>query len=156
MSADSIHAQVGKRIKRKKQVNDFANFHECVDLPNSEVVLMTSDLFLNLPGLQSQAKLSCQSVCLTDICVLQFRRGSRFLFYKARHTDTDFQSLDFMKDKTSIPQHMPTLRDEDRVIPAAKKADIIHKLVPLMPSTRTEFWRTIKVSETADLIDEDD
>lgn len=95
---------------------------------------------------------------LADIRVVQFRRGSRHLCVKGRHSDTEFIEFDFLMKKhvASSDYHQP-LRETERGIPTSKKNDIISKLVPLMPAINRRFWHNIMASDTAnDLIDEND
>ena len=108
--------------------------------------------------MQSQAKLSKRPYLLSDIRVVQFRRGSRNMHVKQYHTDSEFAEFDFLmkNHKPSVDYHTP-LRTQDRGIPAAKKSDIIAKLLPLIPSNRHNFWQNIATSENvADLIDAND
>ena len=78
------------------------------------------------------------------------------MFVKTRHNDDEFVVFDFLKKnhKPGTGSHQ-ALRCGERGIPTAKKVDIQTKLMPLMPPTRHQFWKSLKTSDTeVDLVDE--
>ena len=159
MSADSVHAVVEKQIKTLKNICDFDDFVKCVISSKTEVFKMVCTDFFALGFEQSQAKLGKTDFLLPQVRVLQFRRGSKSLFYKKRHSDVQYAELDFMKKKSAsaVPIPLQPFRKKDRGISKAKKEDIIKKLVPLMPANRKKFWNEIAVTDQSpDLIDQDD
>ena len=74
---------------------------------------------------------------LSDLRVIEFRRGYTVMFVKKRHNDTEFIKFDFLKKnhKVTTDSHAP-LREEPRGIPPEKKSEMITKLLPLIPTTR--------------------
>ena len=84
MSADSVHAEVEKRMRQVKNVYDFDDFCGCVKGRNIDVVQMSETSFLNLEGLKSQPKLKRANCHLKSMRVIQFRRGERKLFFKKK------------------------------------------------------------------------
>ena len=148
MSADSVHHGVEQEMKRRPGgfIHDFEDFLSVVKSSNSkkmEVVEMTNDNIMDWASGQSTAKLR-KAPKLANLKVIQLRRGSRSMWVKTTHGQEQFVEVDFLKKKfdTSIPS---TLRLRDVGVEEAKKDDIILKLVPLMPASRTNFWRSLKV-----------
>ena len=78
------------------------------------------------------------------------------MYVKDKHDEEDFHEVDFLKKhfKLEVP---PMLRENERGIQAAKKADIIRKLCPLMPVTRRNFWINLPVNDQVedDVLNED-
>lgn len=71
---------------------------------------------------------------LSQMSVIQLRRGSRSLFFKLTHADAHFTELDFFRARFELK--VPSvLRPHDRGIEEAKKNDIIKKYVLLCPQT---------------------
>lgn len=61
------------------------------------------------------------------------------MYYKLQHSDADILEVDFLKKKVSLPYSMGPVRQSDCGIPLEKKADILNKLVPLMPPNHAAF-----------------
>lgn len=153
MSADSIHHDVEQRMRKKINIYDFNDFVACVEARNIKVTTLPCTGFKALKGQQSHPKLSRRPCLLSEIRVVQFRQGETSMFVKQRHTDRNYTTFDFLKKKF-VPgtSNVQSIRDVDRGIPEAKKADIISNLLPLMPTNRTGFWRSLRVSDVPDLI----
>lgn len=152
MSADSFHHGVELEMKRRNggKIYDFAEFHDVVGKSNSgnvDVIAMDNSQVRAYKAGQAQSKLKKASVTLSSMKVIQLRRGSMKLFYKTSHDDAEFQPLDFLK-KTFELVKPPQLREVGRGIPAAKKADIVTKLCPMMPASRRNFWQSVLVDDT--------
>ena len=166
MSADSFHHGVELEMKQWKGVDDaemkcrkggdvydFQEFVEVIESSNSrsaDVIVLENEKVRAYKGGQSQAKLKRAQFLLASISVLQFRRGSRSLFYKKEHNDEHFTELDFLKNRfdLEVPQK---LRENGRGIPVAKKADIMSKLCPMMPASRRLFWESLIEDNNAEL-----
>ena len=102
MSADSFHASVERNIRQKKKLMDFNGFVECIS-KSGEVVEMRAEDFFDLPKklLPKSAKNSSTITYpkLSDVALVQFRKGSTKTFWKNRHTDDDFKESEFMMKK---------------------------------------------------------
>ena len=149
MSADSVHHGVEQEMKRRPGgfIHDFEDFLSVVKSSNSkkmEVVEMTNDNIMDWASGQSTAKLR-KAPKLANLKVIQLRRGSRSMWVKTTHGQEQFVEVDFLKKKfdTSMPS---TLKLRVVGVEEAKKDDIILKLVPLMPASRTDFWRSLVTS----------
>ena len=154
MSADSIHAEVKKRIRAKKNIYDFTDFVDSIRTGKIDVVLPKANDFKNLEGKQSQPKLKSRPCLLPEIREVQFIRGKSTMFIKLRHSDREFTEFDFIQKKFKPgAMNFQSLRSTDRGIPESKKEDM-SKLVPLMPAHRHGFWERLSTSNlVADLID---
>ena len=89
---------------------------------------------------------------LSDVAVVQFRKGSTKMFWKNRHTDTAFPESEFMpkKYREGILKGMAyPLKVGPRGVNAEKKRDILEKIGPCMPESRLKFWRELEESESA-------
>ncbi|KAJ8678840.1 hypothetical protein QAD02_014627 [Eretmocerus hayati] len=164
MSADSFHHQVELSMKRMKSLQDFNDFVNAVQEANSGHVrvkaLQPCD-FRNWRDYSSKSKLSRKGrPYLNDIRKIQFRKNSHSIFYTLEYEERGcetFHEFDFLQVKImkGFPPILP--RSHPRGIPAAKKNDIIKRLVPLMNSSRRSFWLDIPTGEhNVDLIDGDD
>ncbi|GFR59266.1 U-box domain-containing protein 16 [Elysia marginata] len=92
---------------------------------------------------------------LAEMTAVQFRRGSRFLYYKRSHDNTPFVVVDFLKkiEKADIGI-IPERKAVPRGIPASKKEGIVKTLCPLMPRSRAVFWEDLPTNDdVGDLID---
>lgn len=158
MSADVIHAGVEREMKKKKDVLDFEDFKRCVTSVGSvELIAPEVDSFRNFKGEQSAAKLAKRDRPLLGECKqMEFRKGSKSLFYKKEHKAAEFQEFDFMKARAKLGKFPPPLRSSARGIPGDKKLDIVNKLCPLMPENRRQFWFALDSEDVVDLLVEDD
>ena len=155
MSADSIHADVEKRMKAMKDICDFNDFQNCVQHHNIRAIALKCTDFYRLQSRKSIAKLKRARVQISEMRVVQFRRREHSLFYKIRHSDEEFTTVDFLLTKCKLPMELKTSHDGDRGIPPAKKRRILKNLVPLMPTTRAQFWHDIATNENVkDLLSE--
>ena len=96
--------------------------------------------FYDFRGEQSLAKLK-QKGCpkLADMVEVKFVRGSRSLFFKTDVTSS-YTEFDFLKKTYQLSVTYHLLHSRPRGIPVAKKAIILNKLLPLMPTSRHIFW----------------
>ncbi|XP_074039958.1 uncharacterized protein [Leptinotarsa decemlineata] len=161
MSADSVHHGVEQSMKttNKGNIYDFNDFVKAVENSNGRkmnAICLTNDDVLNWKPGDSKAKSKQKDrPLLCDISVVQFRRGSRLLFYKNNIDDEKFKEYNFLKVnfKLEIPNK---LRDNSRGVSTRKKQGIISQLCPLMPENRRQFWLSLREADVEDLIDNDD
>lgn len=148
MSADSIHADVEKRMKAKKDICDFDDFRQCIEHKNVIVKTLAYSDFYTVKNFKSTTQVQRAGVQLAEMRVVQFRCNDRCMYYKKRHTDGDYEKLDFLMKKFKLPYTLQPSRDSPGCtagfhgginggIPL--KDDIIKNLVPLMPVTRHPF-----------------
>ncbi|XP_056624293.1 uncharacterized protein LOC130437126 isoform X2 [Triplophysa dalaica] len=126
MSADSIHHEVEKQMGKRPEgaVWAFEDFKNVIASSNSgkvNVVEIQSRDILAWRAGHSQAKLK-KAPNLSNMTVIQLRRGSREMFFKLSH-DEEFTQLDFIMKKVTLeyPNH---LRPGDKGIEREKKSDI--------------------------------
>lgn len=148
MSADSVHHGVERAIKRCPggKLFDFDDFVSAVSQAgnNTEILRLQNKNVLAWKGAQSQQQLKLHPK-LAEMVEIQARRGSKDLFYKTSHDDDEHARLPFLKKNLKRKElKIPScLREHDKGVPHAKKADIIQKLLPLMPENRRKFWREL-------------
>ncbi|XP_039542041.1 uncharacterized protein LOC120489360 isoform X2 [Pimephales promelas] len=153
MSADSIHHGVELGMKRCPggKLFDFDDFVRVIKYSSSniEIIRLENKNILAWKGGQSQSKLSQAVSKLAEMVEIQARRGSKDLFFKTSHDDTEHCKLDFLKKnlKKNTLQIPACLREKDKGVSLTKKAEIIKKLIPLMPENRRRFWRELTVAE---------
>lgn len=98
MSADSVHHGVEQSMKITNGGNiyDFNDFIKTVENSNGKkmnVICLKNEDVLNWKSGDSKAKSKkLNRPLLCDISVVQFKRGSRLLFYKNNFNDESFQS----------------------------------------------------------------
>jgi hypothetical protein len=102
MSADSVHHQVEKQMKERRNVYDWNDFKACVTAASKNQLVLEpqeSDM-KQYRGETSLTKLQrAGRVHLSDMRQIQFRRGQRTLFYKSSHNDSDWETFDYLKSK---------------------------------------------------------
>lgn len=148
MSADSVHHGMEQEMRRRPGgvVYDFEDFVSVVKNSNSkkmEVMELKNEAIRDWVNGHSMAKLK-KMPRLADLKVIQLRRGSRSMWVKTSHRAEEFMEVDFLQKKfnTCIPS---TLRSQDLGVEEVKKKGILQNLVPLMPATRSFFWRSLTV-----------
>ena len=94
MSADSYHHLVEKEMNERRNVYDFEDFLEVLNV-HGRAILMKSGDFINVPrGVSDQSKFTEGKPLLDDISVAMFNRGSTKLFWKENFED-GFKSAEF-------------------------------------------------------------
>ena len=145
MSADSIHANVEKRMKIKKEIIHFDDFSQCIGHRNINVLVINLSDFYHLMVQKSDSKVKRAQVHLAAMRSVKFCRNDRALYYKERHSNVEYKKLDFLIQNVNCRWiYYLHVVYHDRGIPTQKKADLIKNLVPLMPANRENFWRIVK------------
>ena len=125
-------------------VLDFEDLKNVVASSNSgkvDVVELGSGDILAWRAGHSVAKLK-NAPYLSEIAVIQFRRGSREMWVKLSHDQEEFTQVDFLMKKATL-DFPERLRPGEKVVEKQKKGDIITKLCPLMPPNSQVFWRNL-------------
>ena len=149
MDADSIHGHVEKAMRRKKDVYDMDDLVEVMKNSNrrNDVHVLTPQNFRDWPAENRSRTVKGQSIpLLRTIVQAKFVRGTSRMFYKTDFDDVDEKSVNFLKQVASSDKNlasMPPARQCNRGLSSAKKAGIIEKLVPRMPTTRRTFWHNL-------------
>ncbi|KAL7388555.1 hypothetical protein ABVT39_016167 [Epinephelus coioides] len=155
MSADNFHHGVGQQMRnRGGVVYDFEDFVSVVASSNSrkvDVVQLENANVLDWRNGHSTTKVKkAQAPKLGEMAEIQVRHGSKSLFFKQSHTETNFTELDILLKRFELK--VPTLlQPQDRGVGEAKKRDIIHNLCPLMPPNRRVFWSSLSVSNVVEV-----
>jgi hypothetical protein len=149
MSADGDHSAIETALRRKGTVLDMTDFVGCVAKSRLPVKqLMFSDFMEWTDDISTSKlkKLGQQRPMLADVVVCEVRRGSSKLFFKQHSYDNVFNSFDLLKSTASTA--LPANVKIPRGIMASKKAEIVKKLVPLMPPSRRTYWLSLAVNKT--------
>ena len=159
MSADSVHARIEAVLRRKKEtIMDFEDLQTAVSESGCKVISLTAQDFFNFAsGLSDYnlKKAGADRPYLSGIVHLEFRRGSKQMFYKASHRDSECKSFDFLKKNHDL--NTVKARSNPRGVAKKKKEEIIAKLLPLMPPPRRTFWMDLPESaKSKDLLHNQD
>ena len=154
MKADSIHGSIGKKMKTEKQIVNFQDFVDICSHAGKHIlpVVMKVTDFRDFVGQQRTRKTKkCTLPLLADICVANFKKGSRALNFKTDF-DRQYQSVDFLKPKFSETA-LPERKFQMRGIPSGKKDEIL-KLLDGVPSSKKRFWLDLPSNDgIADLVE---
>lgn len=155
MSADQCHAKVEKAMKKMVNVYDFDDFVHCIASTKAVVTTPLPADFKSYTGQMSAAKLKkLRPLKMCDMKVAEFRKGSKIVYYKKRHSNVEFLEFDYLLAKANL--QTPEGRQVPRGISSTKQKDIVKNLVPLMPDSRKDFWLNLPIAEVNDLIDSDE
>lgn len=158
MAADNIHAVIGKKMKH---VNEIIDFRDLIDLVSSStrkvkvVTMQVHDFYPFRAGNRARSARNVTLPMLHDISEVYFARGSRLMFYKTSHADTEYQGVDFLRTKFNV-EKFPTPLQHARGISGKKREGII-KLLAHVDGLKRKFYKDLPINEKAkDLVFEDD
>ena len=142
MAADSVHSHIEKNMKKMKSVYDFEDFKSCITQSSCEVMELNYYNFMAWTSGVSYNNLKKTEPrpYLSDMVVIELRRGFRSLYYKTSHNGK-YISVKFLRDNFDLKKAEPN--SEPRGVDPAKKEQIVTKLVPLMPESRKRFWQNL-------------
>ena len=99
MSADNFHHQVERRMRQKKNVEDFQDFVDVVSSCGQSLVMKYYHFF-DFPKGVSQANYIREKPKLEQVVqVIKFERGSIKMFWKESHKSESFKSSKFLQKK---------------------------------------------------------
>ena len=172
MLADSVHAQIEKRLRRTRDICDLNDLINVMDLSGkrNKVFPLQINHFRNWPNNIVARTKRNQLPLLTDVVQARFVRGDERLFYK---TDLDGEEVAIdvvkkaaaFKKKTSprklhpakaanstliFEDKIPPTREIPRGIAVFKKKKVLANLAPLMPSSRRAFWQNLPESNSSE------
>lgn len=130
MKADSVHACIGKKLKKQSEVFTFPDFVSLVDCASKSVksvVLEISDFYEFKPENRIRKSKHTTLPLLSTVCTAKFRKGSRFLFYKTDYEDEEYSEVDFLKPRFMETSFPPT-KCSPRGIKPTKKEGILKLL----------------------------
>ncbi|RUS74781.1 hypothetical protein EGW08_017448 [Elysia chlorotica] len=103
MAADSVHQSIKRQLKKCGDVRDFQEYADSLEKARCKVINMEATSFKLWKDHSNRANLNKGGHKLSNVAVVQFRRGSRLLFYKNTHeSNTPFLTADFLKKKSNI------------------------------------------------------
>ena len=132
---------------------DFQEFIDCVNDKGTAILMQPED-FIDFKNEKGNSK-DVHSPWIANISEVQFRRNETKIFWKSSFTDEDYQESEFLKLKfrKQCKNRLPCPRKgRARGINAAKKEQIVKKLLPLIDQNRVGFWLDMPCdSNSADL-----
>jgi len=142
MLADTVHANIEKRIHRVGDVYDIEDFlrvvNDCMKKVSAKLLEVTDMKQWSNGKKQVRGNVP---VKLSDIVHAKFCAGQRKLFYKTRFDDSEFKDLDFLRKK--FPLRIAPAILESRGVASVKKAAIISKLCSKIPRKHRSFWQNL-------------
>ena len=153
MAADSVHHSIERELKKCGDVRDFQEYIDTLERARCKVICMGATNFKSWRDHSNRATINKGGHKLSNMAVVQFRRGARSLFYKKAHgSDSPFLTAEFLKKKSDLSV-LPEDRSSPRGITAQKKDGIVKNVCPLMPRSRALFWEQLPTNDGAvDLI----
>lgn len=156
MAADSVHGNIEQALRREREVCDFEHYKEVVERSrkNNKVLdIQTGQDTYNWVKKKRQPVKNSDDLLkkfkLQNVIEVQFRRGSKNLFYKELN-NFHYSELNFLQKKYNITNTEFSKVNEKRGIPTDKKQLIVDKLVPLMePPNRRVFWINLKENDSS-------
>ncbi|CAG9795762.1 unnamed protein product [Diatraea saccharalis] len=150
MTADSVHGNIERKIKRQGDVLDFEDFKDVVNSSRQNIKVIDLSYCRNWPKKKRALRKNddedlMKTFLLKQVVQVKFVAGSRNILYKTRF-DEPFLELDFLPKNYKVIG-LPEEKSVPRGIPSRKKDVIIAKLVPLMPETRRTFWYQMPVND---------
>ena len=147
MSADSYHHLVEEEIRKKKRLYN-QDFVDCANKRGVAVQMVPEDFFDYKKEKGCGKDIKCPYI--SDISVVQFRRGSTKLFWKSSFLEVDFLGSEFLELKTRkrwMTWNLCPSKGKPRGITLSKKVEILRKLSIFMKSDRIKFWEDIPANE---------
>jgi hypothetical protein len=152
MSADSMHHQCEKALRKKGLISDFSDFVTAIRAKVPTKVLSFND-FADWPNGVSRTKINSYTdrPLMANTVVAQFRRGHQTIFIKQKYDDILFQEYDLLRANFDLDDLPPPAKTTPRGVNKIKKDTIIQNLCPLMDQNRQVFWKNLPVKPVADL-----
>jgi hypothetical protein len=151
LKADSIHAAIGKKMKKQSDIFTFPDFVDLCGAASKTIkpVVLEMDDFPLFTAEQRTRKTKTQEVLpmLSSICQVTFKKGARELFYKTDFTQEQETAIAFLKVKYNHSV-FPGRRVDPRGIPSSKKDGII-KLLNCVPAAKKRFWLDLPTNDNA-------
>lgn len=131
-------------------MNDLISLIKLAD-PKNEVIQMTANDFKKCSsGCRIRTKVLIEGnniPILSSIREIEFRKGTRSLFYKENLIDESFKQSNFLKKKF-VPI-IPESINVDLGINSNKLKKIKKELLPLMPPIKRLFWNELPTNDNA-------
>lgn len=139
MSADSVHHQIERNLKKAGDVCDWVDFINVLEKARCKVVDMQQvDCLQWQDGSNRQAIAKKKpKVLLSEIVEIAFERGSRTMHFKKSHIQEAYEKMEFLKERHSI-ELPPRRLHETRI--SREKFMGLQNLTKFMPQHKRQFW----------------
>lgn len=155
MRADNVHGTIGKKMRKAPEIPTFQDFVDLCDKTSKHtkpVVMHQNDFYLFQDGHRTRQTKKVVLPILGSIVEVQFRKGSRLLFYKQSFDDS-YTEVEFLKPTFNI-HTFPEVMTEPRGISSAKKEKLV-KLAGCFDPPKRKFWAEMPVNDAShDLVAE--
>ncbi|XP_030757813.1 uncharacterized protein LOC115883597 [Sitophilus oryzae] len=129
MKADSVHGQIGKKWKKAAEILDFEDLENLIRSSNKKnhvISLRYEDFRKFTNGCQGRKKDSCSVPKLQEIKQVQFKKGSKRLFFKKELEQEEYSEVSFLKPRFKV--QLPEAVSCSRGINTEKKEKILKDL----------------------------
>ena len=161
MKADSIHGQIGRKVKRMGEIITFDELCDTIDKSgqNIKVVKMSpADFKKCASGVRSRrtsASGGSSLPKLQNICEVTFNKGSRVMQYREGDCGSESKEVDFLLPKFQLLDLKANPRAKPRGLQPEKKAGILQLLASAgVTPVKRRFWYSLEVNKSvSDLVD---
>ena len=156
LGADSIHGRIETKMRREREVYDFAHFLKCCIECGKDMVAhpLGFESFYDFRSFASQAKLRQKNrPKLRPIAMVEFRKGSREMYY-SYSLDQELKPFDFLSPVASLA--FPQPHEGPRGINTTKKRKIVENLlIKTVPQKNHSFWIELPTNDKSkDLLEQ--
>lgn len=152
MASDAVHGKIETKLRRTRNVYDFPHLLQVCERSSvgcNMVVPLAHSLFRQFEDQTCKRKLAQKTrPKLANMTYLEFRKGSRNLFYGLSHSQEVPTEFEFLREDCSLD--IPDFFTLPRGLKTSKKEKICKNILPLMPQKHHSFWNELPVSEVSE------
>ena len=151
MGADSVHGNVGKKMKQHAEIITFNDLATLIDgaAKTYKVVRMSVDDFYKFSAenrLRNRKKEPIPLLC--DIAEVKFVKGSKCMYIKKDLELDEYETVDFLKPRFKY-LIIPDKHTTERGISQKKKDGILNTLSHV-PAPKRKFYMDLRVNNSAE------
>ncbi|GFO39443.1 hypothetical protein PoB_006594800 [Plakobranchus ocellatus] len=151
MASDATHGRIEKQLRKMGKVFDFRDFVDATKQAKCEPVEMAFTGFNDWESGVSQDALKQLGEKLpykNQIASARFCSGSEDISYQLTFGESE-TTVKILKSSFQLAECRCEKRRKPRGLDPTKKAEIIQKLLTLMPENRHSFWKNIAEDKKA-------
>lgn len=154
MSADGIHGNIEKKIRKVRNVYDYDDLKQTILESRQNLGIIDQKNFFQWTSKKRTTNIlldPLKNFKLQNVVLVKFIKNSSKMLYSTNFDDKELKEMDFLQKKfiRGINTYKPKQIDQPRGVCVNKKNEIISKLLPLMPKSRENFWINLPVSVTS-------
>ena len=150
MGADAIHGAIGKKMRKLPSIYNFEDFvNLCASSSKNvkPIVMQFSDFYEVKGENRSRQSKKVTLPKLSDVCEVQFQKGSSSIFYRTSFDEEAPIECPFLRPRFSA-QDVPPKCVSVRGIAPSKKEGIV-KLLDVCPPSKRKFWHELHENTAA-------